>query len=425
MHGNGPPRAKRAAHEEEEGGRRSAILDTAAQLFGDQGFRIPLSKVADACGIMPGSLYHHFESKQAIAIALVRRYLLDLDRLAGVARNELELPNVKSSFERIEAYGQAIAECAVRHRAALLLTVYDSAVHDFESVAEEVRRSLVGLAAVMLSILQRTMESNYLRKNVPLDQLAERLCQSMLHAGLGLVGPTTQVRELAHVRCKLLLEGIAVNPPKNAELNRSRAFRAASDAISGWPVRSSQDDRLARLHDAARREFGRRGYDGTTIRHVAASAGISMGVVYRLVESKDELLASIMETFRTSVTAGWDAVRAAPASTVEKLDALLWVSANLLVRYREEFKIQLAWLRQSPPSCASLVKEAKSQQARLKSLLLEGERSGELRVLDASSSVRASCLFGLTFTAAAVGVHGTADQALELARGTLLRGACR
>ena len=45
-----------------DGGRREEILETAAELFGTSGLRTSLREIADACGILPGSLYHHFDS---------------------------------------------------------------------------------------------------------------------------------------------------------------------------------------------------------------------------------------------------------------------------------------------------------------------------------------------------------------------------
>ena len=91
------------------------------------------------------------------------------------------------------------------------------------------------------------------------------------------------------------------------------------------------------------------------MRDVAKAAGLSTGTVYRMFRSKDELLVSIMETFAGNVAAGWDAVVRPPSSTpVEQLDALMWVNINLLDRFSEEFKIQLAWLRQSPPDSVDL-----------------------------------------------------------------------
>ena len=74
-----------------DGTRRSEILETARRLFASSGFRTSLKEIADACGILPGSLYHHFESKEAIVVELVERYREDLDAVAGRARDHSRL----------------------------------------------------------------------------------------------------------------------------------------------------------------------------------------------------------------------------------------------------------------------------------------------------------------------------------------------
>src|SRR5580658_10164006 len=73
-----------------EGARREEILQTAGTLFASSGLRTSLNEIADAAGILPGSLYHHFESKEAILVELVRRYYADLDRIGEIAHEKLD-----------------------------------------------------------------------------------------------------------------------------------------------------------------------------------------------------------------------------------------------------------------------------------------------------------------------------------------------
>src|ERR1700754_4299658 len=82
----------------EDGTRRTEILQTAASLIASSGLRTSLQEIADAAGILPGSLYHHFESKEAILVELLHRYHTDLDRIAERAQGKLDDPSSRSAF---------------------------------------------------------------------------------------------------------------------------------------------------------------------------------------------------------------------------------------------------------------------------------------------------------------------------------------
>ena len=59
--------------------RRDAILAKAAALFASRGVAATtIRQIADEVGILSGSLYHHFESKEAIVDEIVSSYLEDL-----------------------------------------------------------------------------------------------------------------------------------------------------------------------------------------------------------------------------------------------------------------------------------------------------------------------------------------------------------
>jgi AcrR family transcriptional regulator len=59
--------------------RRESILDAAATLFARKGISATtVREIADEVGMGSGSLYHHFESKEAIADEVISSYLEDL-----------------------------------------------------------------------------------------------------------------------------------------------------------------------------------------------------------------------------------------------------------------------------------------------------------------------------------------------------------
>ena len=96
--------------------RRDEILDTASSVFASSGLRTTLQEIAEASGIQPGSLYHHFESKEGIVVELVKRYHADLDRQAEIALKELRESASGDTPHRIIAFSTAIAQYAARHR---------------------------------------------------------------------------------------------------------------------------------------------------------------------------------------------------------------------------------------------------------------------------------------------------------------------
>src|SRR5687768_8006525 len=67
--------------------RRQEILDAAQALFAKRGFQgTSMRDIADAVGILGGSLYHHFQSKEAMYLEI---HGGALDRAAAVLRRAI------------------------------------------------------------------------------------------------------------------------------------------------------------------------------------------------------------------------------------------------------------------------------------------------------------------------------------------------
>jgi AcrR family transcriptional regulator len=254
--------------------------------------------------------------------------------------------------------------------------------------------------------------------------MADRLCQVLLHVSLGVFNNVRGGDAIPPLRCHAVLDGIAVTTPANTALDRSHAFAAANRTIDSWAnLDEDEDERLPMLRAVARAEFGRRGYEATTVRDIAAAAGLSTGSVYRLVGSKEELLASIMRSFTVIARSGWSAVLESGASVVEKLDALMWININAVDRFSDEYNIQLAWIRESPPDTTNLGVSFTARLRDLRSLLGHGVRNGELHVDAPSADIRAWALFEMLWMPENIVRKLGPREALLLARETTLRGA--
>ncbi len=413
----------RGGHAYDDGSRRTEILQTAAAIIATSGLRTSLQEIADAAGILPGSLYHHFDSKEAILVELLRRYHEDLDRIANEAQTRLNDPEFHPAFDQIAELSTAIAHCAITHRAALQMSFYEGPSSNHELTALAARRP-TALLQSMLETLRAARWSGYLRSDVDLAVLAERIVQTMLQIGLDVIRGNAGPDKSAVLLCRILLEGLATGAPTDEQLDRSAAFQAADAVVRSWTddADAKPDDKAAHVRAVARTEFGKKGYEVTTVRDIASAAGMGTGTVYRLIGSKDQLLASIMQSFGEKVAMGWSEVLQADSTIVEKLDALSWINTNAMDRFADEFRIQLAWMRQSPPDTPNPGWLFTKRVRQMKSLLAEGIESGEISIDSPSSDLLARSVIGVGWIPETILRELGTRASLLCVRDTTLRG---
>ncbi len=402
--------------------RRTEILQTANSVIATSGLRSSLQQIADAAGILAGSLYHHFESKEAILVELIRRYHADLDHIGDIALERLDEPDPRPAPEQITALGRAIARCAVEHRAALQMSFYEGPSTDPELV-ELAKRPPSKIQAAMLQALRAGRWSGYIRSDVDLPTLADRVCQAMLHVGLDVIRHKASSDDVATLMCRIILNGLATDVPADTDLDRSNAFAAAEDVIKSWvDTEDDSDLKAAHVRAVARAEFGRRGYEMTTIRDIASAAGLGTGTVYRVIGSKDELLMSIMLEFGHKVGGAWTDIVRTDSTTIEKLDALSWLNINALDQFPDEFRIQLAWLRHTPPDTANPAWSFTTRIRQMKALLSEGIRAGQIHINSPTADMLTRCIIGEQWIPENILQEIGTRNALILARDTILRG---
>lgn len=175
--------APQPGHAYDDGTRRAEVLETAASLIATSGLRTSMHDIADAAGIQTGSLYHHFESKEALLVELLHRYHDDLDRVADRGLATLDDPSSRPGFAQIAALGTAIAQCAVAHRAAIQISMYETPSSNPELIKWTQHRAAAVLEA-MYQTLRAGRWGGYIRSDVDLRVLADRVSQTMQQVGL-------------------------------------------------------------------------------------------------------------------------------------------------------------------------------------------------------------------------------------------------
>ncbi|NGN65241.1 TetR/AcrR family transcriptional regulator [Streptomyces sp. A7024] len=107
--------------------RRTELLATAAEVFAAQGYNATtVRKIADAAGMLAGSLYYHFDSKESMIDEILSTFLDELwagyDAVldAGLGPRETIEALVTESFKQIDRHRPAVAvyQKESRHLAA-------------------------------------------------------------------------------------------------------------------------------------------------------------------------------------------------------------------------------------------------------------------------------------------------------------------
>lgn len=113
----------------------------------------------------------------------------------------------------------------------------------------------------------------------------------------------------------------------------------------------------ARILRAAVRLFSRRGFGGTTVRAIADEAQVALGLMYAHFESKDAVLAALMDESVLDVAQTLDDADREPTAQ-GFVDALLRSAVPLLDAHRDAWRLGYA-LRHQPEVLTSLAAQMK------------------------------------------------------------------
>ena len=145
--------------------RRDELLRIAARLFAERGYRnTTVRDIADAAGILSGSLYHHFDSKEAMVDEILSTFQESL-----FASYDEILTSSLSPRERIEAAVRLSFEAIDQHHAEVAI---------FQNEAEQLGRleRFAYLAdrneqsrAVWMRLLKDGVKSGALRRDLDIE----------------------------------------------------------------------------------------------------------------------------------------------------------------------------------------------------------------------------------------------------------------
>ncbi|KRF11593.1 TetR family transcriptional regulator [Nocardioides sp. Soil797] len=187
--------------------RRDELLRIAAGLFAEKGFKnTTVRDIADAAGILSGSLYHHFDSKESMVDEILVSFQTELfgkyDEILASdldARSKIERA-VRLSFETIDARGP---EVAIFQNDADHLGKFER----FSYLAERNNQS----REVWMTLLREGLAAGVLRQDLDL-QLVYRFIRDTVWVAVRWYRPGGDLShdDVADQYLHILLEGITV-----------------------------------------------------------------------------------------------------------------------------------------------------------------------------------------------------------------------
>ena len=188
--------------------RRDELLELAATMFADRGLRATTVRdIADAAGILSGSLYHHFSSKEEMVDEVLRSFLDWLfDRYQHIIDTE---PN---PLARLEGLFMASFD-AIEHHHAEVVIYQDEAKHlsgqeRFAYIDELNRRQRM----MWVDLLNEGIEQGYFHPDISVD-LVYRFIRDTTWVSVRWYqpgGPLT-AEQVGRQYLSIVLNGIATN----------------------------------------------------------------------------------------------------------------------------------------------------------------------------------------------------------------------
>jgi TetR/AcrR family transcriptional regulator, cholesterol catabolism regulator len=155
--------------------RRADVVRLAGELFAEKGFRATtVREIADAAGILSGSLYHHFDSKESIGDEILSGFLNDI--LAAYRGAVAAADDPRDAVERIV---RTSSHTLARHRAALTMLQNDWSYFSTQPRFAYLRTDLREIERIWMTQLQRGVDAGLFRADLDV-KITYRLLRDIL-----------------------------------------------------------------------------------------------------------------------------------------------------------------------------------------------------------------------------------------------------
>ncbi len=188
--------------------RRDELLQIAAELFADKGFKnTTVRDIADAAGILSGSLYHHFDSKESMVDEILSTFQAEL-----FARYDAVLASDEDTRAKLEAAVRVSFEAIDQHRHEVAIFQNEADyLLGFDRFAYLDQRQAQS-REVWMTLLQEGVSTGVLRASLDLE-LVYRFIRDTVWIAVRWYRPGGKLshHEIADQYLSILLDGIAAD----------------------------------------------------------------------------------------------------------------------------------------------------------------------------------------------------------------------
>ena len=185
--------------------RRADVVRIAAELFAQKGFRATtVREIADAAGILSGSLYHHFDSKESIGDEILSSFINDV-----LADYRDAASSAGSPREVVEQIVRSTSRTLSRHRAALAMLQNDWSYFSTQDRFGYLRKALGEIERTWIAQFERGKEAGVFRADLD-ARLTYRLLRDVLWipSQWGAASSSYSIDQVADAILALLFDGI-------------------------------------------------------------------------------------------------------------------------------------------------------------------------------------------------------------------------
>ncbi|CAA0080705.1 HTH-type transcriptional repressor KstR2 [Halioglobus japonicus] len=186
--------------------RREEILQVAAKLFASRGFEAAsIREIGDAAGILSGSLYHHFKSKDEMLHDLLKRFV---DKLVPLYESVLaESEDVSETLSNLIAAGLKVS---LDHSSELTVIMHERKFLNRNPEFSYVNEVMLEVERIWYGVLQEGVRSGAFRSDLDMN-LVLRMIMDLISSTVIWYTPKSRYTQdqIVNNQIKLLFSGLA------------------------------------------------------------------------------------------------------------------------------------------------------------------------------------------------------------------------